>query len=223
MERWFQAAGSNDIQFIQANLERFTKSQDQLFNNKTALHIASQAGFIDIIKILYSQEKDIKSSSGMTALHYAVQSGQLQAVKLLLDLKDIKSNKGKLPIELAEDKGFLEIVQLLKGEQVENNQQMRVDEELLRLNDQLRIQNLEITEKAQAYERENKIYKAILTSLGQEFRDQKEDDVIEFIDFEEEERIEYLERQMLDMRQELQGVKDIVVKLLMRFDQYFLK
>lgn len=83
----------------------------------TALIMASQAGYIEIVKILLDASADVNSTSkDMTALFLASQQGYTEIVGLLLGAGadvNVKNEEGLTALYKASQKGHLEIVKLL--------------------------------------------------------------------------------------------------------------
>ena len=85
----------------------------------TALHIASNIGYLEISELLTSSGADvnISTSYGWTALHYASINGRLKIVQLLLcqgaDMS-IRTNNGRTALDSASSGGHLEIADCLR-------------------------------------------------------------------------------------------------------------
>ncbi|KAJ3270747.1 putative G-protein coupled receptor 63 [Terramyces sp. JEL0728] len=88
---------------------------------QTPLHMASNFGHINIVRILLEYNADIesKNSMGFTALHSAVMYGQLAVMKLLrkhMANIETQSNNGWTPLHTAAKRGHLEcVVYLVKA------------------------------------------------------------------------------------------------------------
>ncbi|QTG98974.1 ankyrin repeat domain-containing protein [Wolbachia pipientis] len=103
------------------NLNRYFIDQINARDNNqgTALGIAAQNGYLEIVKILKEKGADINAVdyNKDTPLHLAAQNGYLEIVKILkekgADINAVDYNKDT-PLHLAAQNGYLEIVKILK-------------------------------------------------------------------------------------------------------------
>ena len=86
---------------------------------RTALHIASDRGYLEISELLTSSGADvnIRDSYGGTALHLASMNGHLKIVQLLLcqgaDIS-IRDNGGSTALDIASSYGRLQVADCLR-------------------------------------------------------------------------------------------------------------
>ncbi|KAJ3459672.1 hypothetical protein MRS44_015745 [Fusarium solani] len=85
---------------------------------RTALHIAAEDGFIDVVETLLSHGAavDRGDEDDWSALHFAASTGELEVVNVLIQSKadlNKKSNEGNSPISLAAENGHLAVVEAL--------------------------------------------------------------------------------------------------------------
>lgn len=88
------------------------------FDNKTPIMLASQEGFVNIIKVLQDKGADInyQCETGFNALFYAVIGNQVKVIRYLLDngsSVNSTDKDGKTPLMIAGQNGYTEIVDLL--------------------------------------------------------------------------------------------------------------
>ncbi len=92
-------------------------AEDQ--EGRSALHLAAQAGFTDVLEFLLEQERinpEKADRNADTALHLAVEFGHPSTVKILLKYSQNchrPNNAQATPVHLAAKKGYLDILQLL--------------------------------------------------------------------------------------------------------------
>jgi hypothetical protein len=96
----------------QLNLRR------NIFGNPTALHLASENGHVEVVKILLEKGINFKlrTDLGQTALHLASKNGHAKVVKILLENGiDINqdTNGGRTALNLASKNGHVEVVKVL--------------------------------------------------------------------------------------------------------------
>lgn len=105
---------------IQNALSYQTNQPDQY--GQTALHIAVQKNYLDIIELLLEKGANINATandpsySNMTALHYAALTGNLAATKLLLAWganTAIKNGQHRIPLVVAYQHGFMEVARTI--------------------------------------------------------------------------------------------------------------
>ena len=90
--------------------------------SRTALHMASQAGNKDIIRLLCDNGVDVNGSDqqGKTPLIYAVENGRGEACRLLLELgadKTLTDQNGHNAFDYAAANGMRDVIALLEDEQ----------------------------------------------------------------------------------------------------------
>ena len=90
--------------------------------SRTALHMASQAGNKDIIRLLCDNGVDVNGSDqqGKTPLIYAVENGRGEACRLLLELgadKTLTYQNGHNAFDYAAANGMRDVIALLEDEQ----------------------------------------------------------------------------------------------------------
>jgi ankyrin repeat protein len=102
-----QGAIENNRALVQALLKYGAEVDLSDEGKWTALHWASEYGFIDIVRSLVAYNADINKldSNNWTPLHFAVENGRLEVAEYLISLPgielDAKDNKGQTPLDLA--------------------------------------------------------------------------------------------------------------------------
>jgi ankyrin repeat protein len=104
---------------VQTLLEKGARVNERSVEGMTALWIAAQEGYADIVAQLIEKDADVNSqraTDGITALWMTSQNGHAGVAKLLLengaDL-DIRSANGSTALMLASQNAHTEIVKLL--------------------------------------------------------------------------------------------------------------
>jgi hypothetical protein len=104
---------------VQSLLSEHSAPVDQATKGgKTALHLASLKGSLDIVQLLIEHNASVNQAAkrGWTALHLASENGHFDIVQLLVEHNacvDQVANLGWTALHLASEKGHLEVVQLL--------------------------------------------------------------------------------------------------------------
>ncbi|RSL65837.1 hypothetical protein CEP54_004070 [Fusarium duplospermum] len=115
------AALNGHGEFVRQLLSETNADVDQKTSDgtqRTALHIAAEDGFIDIVKTLLSHGAavDRGDEDDWSALHFAASAGELEIVNVLIQRKadlNKKSNEGNSPLSLAAENGHLTVVEAL--------------------------------------------------------------------------------------------------------------
>jgi ankyrin repeat protein len=88
-------------------------------NGKTALHLASEKGFTQIVELLVDAKSNVNSTSTdtKTSLHLAVLGNLIAIVDILAKPsdKEARDGNGESALHLASEKGLTQIVKLLVG------------------------------------------------------------------------------------------------------------
>jgi hypothetical protein len=109
------------------------KSMLAFYNGKTALHLASQVGNINVASAILNDKRTNINQASVTdeksALMYAAEEGYTKIVKLLLGKgadKDQKDKDGKTAFMLAQESGVMneELEKLLKPENTPHHQEL---------------------------------------------------------------------------------------------------
>ncbi len=101
-----------------ANIHARTTDITDQRNNRTPLHIASEMGRVDVVKVLLAAGADVRAQNkgGDTPLHFAAARGRVEAVKALLaggsDV-DIRSKLGFTPLHEAASWSQVGVVKVL--------------------------------------------------------------------------------------------------------------
>ena len=88
------------------------------YNDRTPLHVASQAGHVDAVRVLLDHGAHVNSQdcSEWMPLHFASDEGNLKVVQLLLEHEatlNPRTFAGSNPVHVASQMGRLEVVRLL--------------------------------------------------------------------------------------------------------------
>jgi ankyrin repeat protein len=88
------------------------------YDDKTPLHVASQEGHVDAVRVLLDRGAHVNSQDceGWMPLHYASRMGNLKVVQLLLEHEaalNTRTDSDSSPVYLASQWGHLEVVRLL--------------------------------------------------------------------------------------------------------------
>ncbi|KAF7339002.1 hypothetical protein MVEN_01976400 [Mycena venus] len=99
-------------------IEHNTPIDQATEDGKTALHLASKKGNLDIARLLieHNASVDLATKDGETALHLALEEGHLNIARLLIEHStsiDQATNDGRTAFHIALLKGHLDIAQLL--------------------------------------------------------------------------------------------------------------
>ena len=84
----------------------------------TPLHLAAEAGHLEIFKIIFNtvNEKSPSNIFGYTPIHTAAESGRLEVCKFIIENNEdpnMTNREGERPIHLAADNGHLEIFKFI--------------------------------------------------------------------------------------------------------------
>lgn len=89
-------------------------------SGKTILHLASQKGYLEIVKYLVDEKSvdlNVQDKFGSTCLHIASKCGHLEIVRYLVDKEGVDLNlqdiKGLTCLHMASERGYLGIVKCL--------------------------------------------------------------------------------------------------------------
>eukprot|EP00118_Oscarella_pearsei_P009251 m.52270 g.52270 ORF g.52270 m.52270 type:complete len:1225 (+) comp34199_c0_seq4:92-3766(+) len=110
------AVKSGHLPVVRMCFEQGVNIKHQMSDGDTALHLAAQLGFVDIIKYLLSKDTEtlhMKNKNGRTPLHEASKMDQPAAVEILLSKGaeiDVTDGKGNTPVFLAAHHGSTESV-----------------------------------------------------------------------------------------------------------------
>ena len=127
----FEAAKTGDLPSLRYHISQGIKPMTTNKSGQTFLHVAAQAGKVQILQYLLSLPKvliDAKADWGRTPLHYAAESGQLEAVKFIVEQKSgsvgVVSDDGRTPLHDACGEGQLSVVDfLLKCKDIDVNKE----------------------------------------------------------------------------------------------------
>ena len=90
-------------------------------DGKTTLHIASENGHKEIVKLFLNHPKvtdmNIRDKNGQTPMHLAAQEGHIEVLDLLLNhnmvYKNPMDNEGKTPMHVAAYEGHADVIEKL--------------------------------------------------------------------------------------------------------------
>lgn len=109
VDTWFEAAERGDLQYIAAHstFQATKKRSDGL----TALMIAANAGHLDVVKNLCSNEAGYTTSSGKAAIHFSIDHDRWDIAAVLLPLEgSLRTMSGDTPLHWAVRAGARECV-----------------------------------------------------------------------------------------------------------------
>ncbi len=119
-EDFLVAASEGNLVQMKECIHQGVDTEETDKDGKTALHIASNNGQLEIVKYLIETchvDKEAKDDTGWTALHFASRNGNLEIVKYLIEAcnvnKEAKNNSGCTALHLASFFGHLVIVKYL--------------------------------------------------------------------------------------------------------------
>lgn len=117
------AAARCDLSKLRELLDAGADVNEKFDDGTTALSIASDRGYVDIVKLLLERGADVNKPvdnfllRNVTPIIAASQVGEIEIVKLLIDAgADVyaKDSTGETALSCAKKKGYNEIVQLLE-------------------------------------------------------------------------------------------------------------
>ncbi|TNJ30591.1 Ankyrin repeat protein 3 [Giardia muris] len=109
LDAWFEAAERGDLQYIAANstFQATKRRSDGL----TALMIAANAGHLEVVKNLCSNEAGYTTNSGKAAIHYSIDHDRWDVTAVLLPLEgSLRTMSGDTPLHWAVRVGARECV-----------------------------------------------------------------------------------------------------------------
>lgn len=109
---WFEAVRTQDHAYISRNIHTNHGARDE--QGKTALMLAAEQGYIELVRILMGYEQKLTTNAGETALILAARAGQDAACKLLVGLeKGLKLFDGRDSLMIAAQAGHPAVVRTL--------------------------------------------------------------------------------------------------------------
>ena len=107
---------------IELKIKEFIRSGTDVnykdLEGETPLHLASEKGYVTVVKILIDKraDVDIKDKWGRNPLHYASKIGHLDIVKILIDRGvdiNVKDKWDRTALHYVSERGHLDTVKLL--------------------------------------------------------------------------------------------------------------
>ena len=107
-----------EVAMVRLLLEVGAEKNARTFDGKTALHCATQNGYLEVVRLLVSfgADKDLPDANGETALFAASQRGQVQLVYFLLESGSDPNRCnccGATPLIVASLAGHVQVIRLL--------------------------------------------------------------------------------------------------------------
>jgi ankyrin repeat protein len=114
----YMAIPEANLEAVQLLLEQGAKINLQNHMGETALHRASQHGYLNIIQLMLNHDANVDAldNEGSTPLHLAISEASLEAIQLLLNHGasiTLRNGKGQTALHRASQRGHLDIIQLI--------------------------------------------------------------------------------------------------------------
>ncbi|XP_043944642.1 E3 ubiquitin-protein ligase MIB2-like [Protopterus annectens] len=111
-------AAKGNVERLKILIQKFPSKVNIKHQGKTALHVASHQGHIDIVKMLLEAKADVEvqDDNGDRAMHFATYGNEHEVSKLLIkhgaSVNSVNSAR-QTPLHVAAQKGYAEVVRVL--------------------------------------------------------------------------------------------------------------